>query len=40
MDPVPPSGLLEKLVRDVQKILLSPAERVEIIVDTLGQEGY
>lgn len=32
-------GLLEKPVRDVQKILLSPAERVEIIVDTLGQEG-
>ncbi len=32
-------GLLEKPVRDLQKILLSPAERVEIIVDTSGQEG-
>ena len=32
-------GLLEKPVRDLQQILLSPAERVEIIVDTLGQTG-
>lgn len=32
-------GLLEKPVRDLQQILLSPAERVEIIVDTLGQQG-
>ena len=32
-------GLLEKPVRDLQQILLSPAERVEIIVDTFGQRG-
>lgn len=32
-------GLLEKPVRDLQQLLLSPAERVEIIVDTLGQKG-
>lgn len=32
-------GLLEKPVRDLQKILLSPAERVEIIVDASGQDG-
>mgnify|MGYP000022215055 FL=1 len=31
-------GLLEKPVRDLQQLLLSPAERVEIIVDTLGQK--
>ncbi len=32
-------GLLEKPVRDLQHILLSPAERIEIIVDAAGQEG-
>jgi len=32
-------GLLEKPVRDLQQILLSPAERVEIIVNALGQTG-
>jgi len=32
-------GLLEKPVRDLQKLLLGPAERVEIIVDASGQEG-
>ncbi len=32
-------GLLEKPVRGLQQLLLSPAERVEIIVDTLEQKG-
>ena len=32
-------GVLEKPVRDLQKLLLAPAERAEIIVDATGQEG-
>lgn len=30
-------GLLQKPVRDMQKILLAPAERIEIVVDPLGE---
>lgn len=32
-------GLLEKPLRDLQKIILAPAERIEIIVDPLDKPG-